>query len=225
MHALLFAGGLGEFLPLWPSLYPTRIGIWLAIPLGVAIAGLASAAPRLPHRAWVAAGLAWLAAFGVEGWRMSRAGPFGTFFYEAAKSGRAPVAALVANEAVGGAFWVATLCRDNAVLTADDLAAFAWIRDRTPPAAVFATNYGDGGNLITAVAHRKVLEPHYYWFFYADQYEAWRRSARIDYIFVGSEQSPAWLATYTYHAATLDRDPGVELMFRAGNARVYRVKT
>jgi hypothetical protein len=54
----------------------------------------------------------------------------------------------------GGTCWIATFSHDNAVLTSPDIRAFAWVREHTPPGAVFATNYGDGANLIAVAAHR-----------------------------------------------------------------------
>jgi hypothetical protein len=98
---------------------------------------------------------------------------------------------------------------------------------------VFATNYGDGGNLIAAVAHRIVINPrdpantappvHFSLApFYRRELEEWRRRTPIDYIYVSSEASPAYPRRYT--AEALDRDPAIELAFRAGKARVYKVK-
>jgi hypothetical protein len=222
VHVALFAGGLTETLPLWPSLYPTRIGLWLAPVLAVALAGLGSfGLAYVRRRTLFAAGILWLGLFAVEGLRLS-VDRFGTAYYESAKAGRASAAGILANEAVGGAFWVATFSRDNAVLTPDDLRAFAWVCEHTPPDAVFATNYGDGGNLIAAVAHRAVIAPHFNLaFFYPRELEEWRRTP-IDYIYVSSEASPAYPRPYT--AEALDRDPAVELAFRAGEARVYKVK-
>ena len=223
VHFILFTGGLSGVLPLWPSLMPTRIGIWLAPALAVALAGLGSlAAAYLRRRTLCAAGILWLGLFAVEGHHLS-AYRFGIAYYESAKAGRRSGAVILANEAVGGAFWVATFSRDNAVLTPDDLRAFAWIREYTPPDSVFATNYGDGGNLISAVAHRPVINPHFEnHMFYQCELEAWHQRTPIDYIYVSSEVSPAYPRTYT--AEALDRDPSVELAFRAGEARVYMVK-
>jgi hypothetical protein len=87
----------------------------------------------------------------------------------------------------------------------------------------FETNYSDGGNLIAAVAHRPVTDPHFEnAMFYQRELEAWRRRTLVDYIYVSSEVSPAYRRTYT--AEGLDTDPAVELAFRAGEARVYRMK-
>jgi hypothetical protein len=222
-NLVLFAGGLTETLPLWPSLYPTRIGIWLTPALAVAFAGLTSlASAYVRRRTLFVVGILWLGLFAAEGLRLSTE-RFGKAYYESAQAGLSSAAGIVTNEAAGGAFWVATFSRDNAVLTADDLRAFAWIRAHTPPGAVFATNYGDGGNLIAAVAHRVVLDPHFNLaFFYQRELEEWRRRTPIDYIYVSSEASPAYPRTYT--ATALDWDPAVELIFRTGEARVYKVK-
>jgi len=222
VHAVLFTGALTEKLPLWPSLYPTRIGIWLAPALAIALAELASRLPAdLPRRAMVAGAILWTALFAIEGVRLS-SDRFGTAYYESAKAGRASIPAVLANEAAGGAFWVATFNRSNAVLTRDDLEALRWIHDRTPPGAVFAENIGDGGNLIPAVAHRAVIEPHFsLWPYYPRVREEWRQTP-VDYIYVGAEPSPAHPRRYT--AEDLDRDPKVELAFRSGAARVYEVK-
>jgi hypothetical protein len=191
IHFILFTGGLTEMLPLWPSLYPTRIGIWLAPALAVALAGLGSlAATYVRRRTLCLAGILWLGLFLVEGSRLS-AYRFGIAYYESAKAGRPSAAGIVANEAVGGAFWVATFCRDNSVLTPDDLRAFAWVREHTPPRAVFATNYFDGGGLIAAIAHRVVINAHIEnSMFYYRELEAWRRRTPVDYIYVSSEARP-----------------------------------
>jgi hypothetical protein len=222
VHAVLFSGALTETLPLWPSLYPTRIGIWLAPALAIALAELASRVPAdLPRRMLLAGGILWTTLFAIEGFRVS-SDPFGTAFYDSGKAGRTSIAGIVANEAAGGAFWVATFNRANAVLTPDDLEAFRWIRDRTPPGAVFAANTGDGGNLIPAIAHRAVTDPHFsLWLYYPRERAKWRRRP-FDFEYVGSEPSPAHPRRYTPEG--LDRDPRVELAFRSGEARVYRVK-
>ena len=222
VHAVLFIGALTETLPLWPSLYPTRIGIWLAPALAIALAELGSRVPaNVPRRMKLTGGVLWLALFAVEGLRLS-SDPFGTAYYESARAGRASIAGFLGNEAAGGAFWIATFNRENAVLTNDDLEAFRWIRDRTPPESVFAANSGDGGNLIPAVAHRGVTNPHFsLWLYYPREREQWRRRP-FDYVYVSSESSPAHPRRYT--AEGLDRDPTVELAFRSGEARVYKVK-
>ena len=165
-----------------------------------------------------ASGVLWLGLFTLEGFRLSAY----QFTTDYSASEHTSTARILANEAVGGAFWVATFSRDNAVLTSDDLRAFAWVRDHTPPGAVFATNYGDGGNLITAVAHRPVIRPHFNLSFFHRSELAQLRQMPVNYIYVSSEASPAYLRTYTNEA--LDRDPTVELVFRAGKAHVYKVK-
>ncbi|HEY8176509.1 MAG TPA: hypothetical protein VIF32_12495 [Gemmatimonadaceae bacterium] len=222
VNLVLFAGALTETLPLWPSLYPTRIGIWLAPALGIALAGLGSwVSGFVPRRVLLAGGAVWAGLFILEGYRLSNT-KFGTAFYDAAKAGRTSALGVLANEAVGGAFWVATFNRDNAVLTADDLRGFDWVREHTPSGAVFATNYGDGGNLISAIAHRPVIAPHFNLaFFYSRELQEWALTP-IDYVFVSSETSPAYPRRYVPEA--LDRDSTVELAFRAGDARVYRVR-
>ncbi len=221
LEAFLFAGALGEFLPGWPALYPTRTGLWLVIPLGVALAELASLAGRWPRSALRLAAVCWGLAFLVEGWRLS-ANRFGTAFYGQARDGRTSIAALLTHEAMGGAFWITTFCSDVAAVTPEDLPALAWARTHTPPDAVFANNPGDGGALLPAAAHRKITEPHYYWFFDRPDVEAWRASARIGYVFVGSQPAPAWERRWT--AEDLDHDPRVLLAYRSGRARVYRVR-
>jgi hypothetical protein len=223
VHLILFTGGLTGLLPLWPSFYPTRIGIWLAPAVAVALAGLGSlAATYVGRRTLGAAGIMWLGLFAVEGRRLS-AHRFGIAYYESAKAGHPSAARILVNEAAGGAFWIATFCRDNSPVTPDDLRAFGWIREHTPLDAVFATNYADGGNLIAAVAHRPVINPHFEnAMFYQRELEEWHRRTRVDYIYVSSEVSPAYSRTYT--AEALDKDPSVELAFRAGEAHVYKVK-
>jgi hypothetical protein len=220
-NLFFFAAAFGEFLPGWPALYPTRIGLWLAIPLAVAFAQLADDFRRCPRGLRVALAVIFVVLFGIEGWRLS-ATRLGTAFYDAAKRGAGSILWVPANEAAGGAFWVTTFCQDNSTVTADDVAAFDWIQARTPRAAVFANNPGDGGALIPAAAHRKILEPHYYWFFDAAEMEAWRARAAIDYVFVGSSPAPPWARRWT--AEPLDLDPRVDLVGRFGRASVYRVK-
>jgi hypothetical protein len=220
VNAFLFAGALGEFLPGWPALYPTRIGLWLAIPLSVAFAEIALVLRGLSASLRVAVACLFAILFGVEGWRLS-ATRFGTAFYETAKKGAGSILAVPLHEAVGGAFWITTFSRDNSAVTADDLAAFDWIRANTQPTAVFANNPGDGGPLIPAAAHRKILEPHYYWFFDQPEMETWRARTAVDYAYVGAEPAPPWGRKWT--PEQLDKDPRVALAARLGRARVYRV--
>jgi hypothetical protein len=221
LQAFLLAGALAEFLPGWPALYPTRVALWLVVPLGIAMAELYDWAARAPRKVLIAAGCLLLLAFGLEGRRLS-ASRFGTAFYGEAKSGRASAASVLANEAAGGAFWVTTFCQDDSAVTAEDISAFAWIRSSTPEHAVFANNPGDGGSLLPVAAHRKILEPHYYWFFDRSYVEAWRAITRVDYVYVGAQPAPAWDRRWT--AEQLDSDPRVELAHRNGRARVYRIK-
>jgi hypothetical protein len=220
-NAVLFAAALGEFLPGWPALYPTRIGLWLAIPLAVAFAEIALSFPLFSRRTRAALGVLFAVLFGVEGWRLSQH-RFGTGFYETAKKRAGSILAVPANEAVGGAFWVTTFCQDNSAVTRDDLAAFDWISTHTPSAAIFGNNPGDGGGLIPAAAHRKIFDPHYYWFFDSEDMKAWRAKTSIDYVYVGSESAPPWPRRWA--AEQLDHDPRVELVWSLRRARVYRVK-
>lgn len=185
------------------------------------MAELSGWAARAPRRVRIAAGYLLLLAFGLEGGRLS-ASPFGTAFYGEAKSGRASAVSVLANEAAGGAYWVTTFCQDDSAVTAEDISAFAWIRSSTPERAVFANNPGDGGSLLPAAAHRKILESHYYWFFDRSYVEAWRATAPVDYVYVGAQPAPAWGRRWT--AEQLDSDPRVELAHQSGRARVYRIK-
>jgi hypothetical protein len=220
-QALLFAGALAEFLPGWPALYPTRVALWLVVPLGIAMAELGNWAARAPSKILVAACCLLLLAFGLEGSRLS-ASRFGTAFYGETKSGRGSAASVLANEAAGGAFWVATFCQDDSAVTPEDLSAFAWIRSSTRKDAVFANNPGDGGSLLPAAAHRKILDPHYYWFFDRSYVETWRAATRVDYVYVGAQPAPAWDRRWT--AQQLDSDSRVELVHQNGRARVYRIR-
>jgi hypothetical protein len=218
---LLFAGALGAFLPLWPALYPSRTAIWLAVPLAVALAGLVPTRERLPLWAAIFLGADLTAGFAFEGRQLSRL-EFGSAFYEEAKAGRASALRVAAHEAAGGAFWVATLSRDNSALTEEDVVAFEWIRGHTPGEAVFANNPGDGGGLVPAAAHRKILDPHFYWFFDESEMAAWRAKTPVDYIYVGARPSPAW--PRRWRSESLEKDPAVEEVFRSGAARVFRIK-
>lgn len=219
--ALLFAGALGAFLPLWPALYPSRTSLWLAVPMAIVLAGLVPPRRRLPFWAAVFLAADLTAAFAWEGWQLSSL-EFGSSFYEEAKAGRASILKVAAHEAAGGAFWVATFSRDNSALTPEDVAAFAWIRGHTPESAVFANNPGDGGGLVPAAAHRKILDPHFYWFFDEAEMAAWRAKTRVDYVYVGARPSPAW--PRRWRAELLEKDPGVEEVFRSGAARVFRIR-
>ncbi|MEX2179199.1 MAG: hypothetical protein WD801_10845 [Gemmatimonadaceae bacterium] len=222
LHFLLYAAALTEWLPLWQALYPTRIGIWLAPALAIAIAGLMSLlAARLSRRVLYAVGIAWIVLFSLQGYRLS-AHRFGRAFYGSDNGGVARAIGVVANESVGGAFWHATLNRDNAVLAEDDLVAFAWVRAHTPADALFATNYGDAGGLLPAVARRRILEPHFSLSFYHLPDLARMRNAPADYIYVSAEASPVYSLRYV--AEALDTASNLELAFRAGEARVYRVR-
>jgi hypothetical protein len=221
LQLFLFAGALAEFLPGWPALYPTRAALWLVVPLGIAMAELCDWAARASRKVLVTAGCLWLLAFGLEGGRLS-ASRFGTAFYGEAKSGRASAASVLANEAAGGAYWVTTFCQDDSAVRVEDISSFAWIRSSTPERAVFANNPGDGGSLLPAAAHRKILEPHYYWFFDRSYVEAWRATTPLDYVYVGAQPAPAWDRRWT--AEQLDSDPRVELVHQSGRARVYRIR-
>ena len=222
-NLILFAAAFGEFLPGWPALYPTRIGLFLAVPLAAASAEIFLLLTRPISRRIGRAALAAVAAalFLAEGVRLSTL-RYGTAFYESAWSSAGSPLAIPLNEAAGGAFWVATFCRDNSAVTRDDLSAFDWIRAQTPAASVFANNPGDGGCLIPAAAHRKIFDPHYYWFFDAPEMEAWKDRTEIDYVFVGSEPAPPWATPWT--AERLDRDERVELVASFGRSRVYQVR-
>jgi len=218
---LLFVGALGGFLPLWPALYPSRTALWLAVPVAVALAGFVPARKRIPIWAavFLAADLA--SAFAYEGWRLSGL-EFGSAFYEEAKTGRASVLEVAAHEAAGGAFWVETLSRDNSALTEEDIAAFEWIRGHTLEGAVFANNPGDGGGLLPAASHRKIVDPHFYWFFDEAEMAAWRAKTPVDYVYVGARPSPAW--PVRWRAELLEKDPAVQEVFRSGAARVFQIK-
>jgi hypothetical protein len=221
-HAVMFAGAMTEALPLWPSLYPTRIGIWLAPALAIALAGIGRwLADAVRPRALAAAAVAWLCAVAVEGWQLSSP-RFGTAFYEAARERGGSPASIVLNEAALGAFWITTYALDNAVLTRSDVQAMRWVRANVDTSAVFATNFADGGPMLPAIAHRRVLSPHFNLdFYHADTLAALRR-ARPTHVYVGAAESPA----YPTHlrSDSLDRDPALELVHVAGNARVYRYR-
>jgi hypothetical protein len=195
--------------------------VWLAVPLAVALAALAAPLARLPRAAMVFVALDLAAAFAYEGWQLRRL-EFGTAFYEDAKEGRISALRIAAHEMAGGAFWIATLAQDNSSLSPDDLVAFAWIRERTPAQAVFANNFGDGGGLLPAAAHRKIFNPHFYWFFDEPEMAAWRAKTPLDYVYVGARPSPAW--PRRFRAEELERDPAMEEVFRSGAARVFRIK-
>ncbi|HMF07738.1 MAG TPA: hypothetical protein VKJ00_01305, partial [Thermoanaerobaculia bacterium] len=220
VEALLFAAALTEALPGWPALYPTRIGLWLVVPLGIVAAELVTRAAHAPRSIAGSALFLFAAAFAAEGVRLS-AVRFGTAFYGEARDGRVSVGALLVNEAAGGAFWVATFCSDVAAVTREDIAALVWAGAHTPPDAVFANNPGDGGALLPALAHRKILEPHYYWFFDRDEFTAWRARTQAGYVFVGARPAPAWGRQWT--GEMLDRDARYRLVARFGEARVYQI--
>jgi hypothetical protein len=223
-NGVLFAGALTETLPLWPSLYPARIGIWLTPALAIALAGLgALAVSSIGRRTVFAAVVLWTGLFAVEGLRLSSADRFGSFYRSPAAAVNKSYSKIIFNEAIGGAFWFATFNCENAPVRRDDLRAFAWIREHTPSSAVFATNYYDGGNLIEAAAHRATINPHFNLeMFYVRELRNWRKRTAVDYIYVSSAVAPEYQRTYT--ARALDRDRSVELLFRAGDARVYELR-
>jgi hypothetical protein len=206
---VLFAGAVTQTLPFWAALYPSRTGIWLAPPLAVAIAGLGSLALKLAGRRMLYAGaLLWLGVFAAEGVCPR---PADRYFYGAS--------------VFGGLFWATTFDRINSPFSSDDLRAFAWIRQQTAPNAVFATNYFDGGNMITAVAHRVVIHPHFNLeMFYQRELAEWRQQTPVDYIYVSSAPDPDIFSPRNYTAQALDHDPEVELVFQAGAAGVWKVK-
>jgi hypothetical protein len=219
---LLFAGGLGEFLPFWPALYPTRTSAWLAVPLAAALAALAEPLARLRRAAVALVALDLTAAFVWEGWQLRHL-EFGTAFYEEARAGRASMLTIAAHEMSGGAFWIATRACDNAAVTRDDIAAFAWVRKETPESAVFANNPGDGGGLLPAQAHRMIRNPHLFvWEPGEGAMAEWRAKAMAGYVYAGARPSPAW--PRPYRAEDLSRDAGVEEVFRSGQARVFRIR-
>jgi hypothetical protein len=218
---LLFAGGLFEFLPPWTALYPSRTSAWLAVPLAVALSSLAAPIARLTRVAALLVAADLTAAFLYEGWQL-RGLEFGTAYYEAAKAGRASILSIAAHEMGAGAYWIALRSKDNSAVTSDDLGAFAWIREHTPREAVFANNPGDGGGLLPAAAHRKIFDPHFYWFFDEAEMSAWRARARLDFVYAGARPSPAWPARF--QAGRLETDPAVEEVFRSGKARVFRIR-
>lgn len=219
---LLFAGGLREFLPFWPALYPTRTSAWLAVPLAAALAALAEPLARLRQTAVALVALDLTAAFVWEGWQLRRL-EFGIAFYEEARAGRISALSIAAHEMSGGAFWIATRTCDNAALTGDDVAAFAWVRRETPESSVFANNPGDGGGLLPAQAHRMIRDPHLFvWEPGEAAMAAWRAKAPASYVYTGARPSPAW--PRPYRAEELSRDAGVEEVFRSGQARVFRIR-
>jgi hypothetical protein len=66
-----------------------------------------------------------------------------------------------------------------------------------------------------------IRPPFNLFFYYSRDLAEWNRTP-VDYIYVGSEPSPAHPRLYT--PESLDRDPTVDLAFRSGAARVYKVK-
>src|SRR5262249_24404646 len=72
VNAFLFAAALGEFVPGWPALYPTRIGLWLAIPLAAAFSEIAMLLAGLSFPVLLSCGALFAILFGVEGARLSK---------------------------------------------------------------------------------------------------------------------------------------------------------
>jgi hypothetical protein len=200
--AVLHLAPIGEFLPLWRVLYPSRTALFLLVPAALAGAHLLAGLAARPRLAWGAAAVLGAAAL-VQGIPP----PSG------AGSGDAGLG--------WSAFWHTYRDRTHHAVGPDDLAVIEWIRDHTPPAAVIGTNGHDGGPLIPALAHRKVTRPHYPFFWYRPEFEAWLSQARPDYIFVGTRPTNRSRPEFT--ATDLDRRADVTLVVARGAARLYRV--
>lgn len=200
---VLHAASIYEFLPYWMGLYPSRIHVFLLVPAG--LAALEGWDWLLRRRGrLVALAVVCLLSLAVE---LPRMGPLGD------------------DDHGGGVLGAClrTYCdRVNARVTEDDLRAMRWLREHTAPDAVVANNPADGGHLIPAVAHRKITDPHYQFFWYRHEMEAWRARTRPRYVFVGARPSPGY--PVRYRAAELDRDPRARLVFRSGEARIYELR-
>lgn len=201
---LLHCAALGEFLPYWMALYPSRVHLFLLVPVGIAAAELFAWCETRPWRrrgaAIALAGIALVTTMSVR-----RAGPDG-------------------DKDLGGLGLDAAartlIDTMNARVGADDLTAFEWIREHTPSDAVIANNEADCGQLLSARVHRKITFPHYQHFWYEDEFEAWSATHPPGWVFVGARPSPVYPREWT--AESLDRDAAWSLAFRSGDARVYR---
>jgi hypothetical protein len=114
-------------------------------------------------------------------------------------------------------YWYAQGLRYVAV-NGDDLDVIRWIAANTPPGALIATNYGDAGVWIPAIASRPVTEPHVH-FLYTDEFRAGIAGRRPRYVFVGAKRVASG-GTYTLGVLERDRWDYREL-YRRGAAAVF----
>jgi len=199
--AVLYTASIGEFLPYWMGLYPGRVLAFMLLPAAFALTeAFVFLASR--RRLAISAAALSMAFLGVAWGRM---GPNGD-----ANLG-----------AIGFDGLIRTYTESvNARVTEDDLAVMKWITENLAADAVIANNQGDGGHLIPAVCHRKILAPHYQAFWYRGEMARWAASTRPGYLFIGAAPSPAF--GRDYEAAELDGRSDLEVLFQRGDARLYR---
>jgi hypothetical protein len=201
----LFVGSVGEFLPGWSTYYPTRVALLLLVPCGLAFTAAAEAVFRWSVRSRLALVGAVAVAASAEGLVIANGDRTRDFA-----------------GAFSGAAWRSLLDHTNARLTGDDRAAFDWIRRNTPPGAVFAANIDDGGQLLPAGAHRKIIDPHYPFMWYRPVMEEWAATHTFDHVFVGARPSGRFPDDWA--RSCLDgRSDRYRLVAESGQARVYRV--
>ena len=197
---VLYYCGRQQVGPWWFTLYPSRVHLYLVIPAAVAAIWGVRQLARSQQLRIVAVAVVALACV-IEPLGM---GAVGTNDH---------------GGGVVGAWWRTYSDRANADVRADDLSVMAYIANNLDDTAVIGNNDGDGGQLIPAVAHRKVTHPHYQSFFYRDELQAWRTSTEVTHVFVGANPRPGFSRRWT--AEGLDRDDRFELVFAVGKARLY----
>lgn len=201
----LFVGALGEFLPGWSSYYPTRVALLLLVPSGLAFTAAAEGVYRWPPRLRLALACAVFVVASAEGLVIANGDRTRDFA-----------------GAFSGAAWRSLLDHTNARLTADDRAVFDWIRRNTAPHAVFAANIDDGGQLLPAGAHRKIVDPHYPFMWYAPVMKEWVATHTFDHVFVGARPSSRFANDWARSCLDGHSDR-YRLVAESGQAGVYRI--
>ncbi len=130
------------------------------------------------------------------------------------------LAAALASVLLGAAIWFNHLV-GNVAVTGADLEAIHWVGTHTTRDAIIENNYGDAGIWIPALAFRAVCSPHMN-IIYMDQLEAWRRTARPTFLYVGARRVIEDGSPFVRSTLVASPDHYVEV-FRRGEAAVFRL--
>jgi hypothetical protein len=90
---------------------------------------------------------------------------------------------------LGGSYFAYALDKVNSSVTSSDIKAFQWIRNNVDKDAVFATNYGDSGPLITSIGERKIFAPHGMDIWHGKEMKDWQLVHRPNYVYIGKERN------------------------------------